>query len=72
MNENGISCEIVQKIFKYLYKIRELVPSEIFEHDEMLEHFKNILNKVEGVKKISKRRYRVNAEKKSHLLYIQC
>ena len=49
-----------------------MVPSEIFEHDEMLEHFKNILNKVEEVKKISKRRYRVNAEKKSHLLYIQC
>ena len=36
----------------------------------MLEHFQNILNQVEGVKKISKRRYRVYAEERTDLLYI--
>ena len=50
------------KKFKCLYKIRELVPGEIFGHDEMIEHFDNIINQVEGTNKIIRRKYRVVAE----------
>ena len=62
--------EIVEKKFKCLYKIRELVPGEIFGHDEMIEHFYNILNQIEGVKKIAKRNYRVVAEEQTDLFYL--
>ena len=46
------------------------MPGEIFGHDEMIEHFFNILNQVEGVRKIAKRKYRVVAEEQTDLFYM--
>lgn len=53
-----------------LYKVRELLPGEIFGHDELLHHFNTVLATGDGRKSIPKRDYRVVAVDKADVLFI--
>jgi hypothetical protein len=39
----GREWKVVNTKKKCLYRVRDLMPGEIFGHDELLEHFDNVL-----------------------------
>ena len=53
-----------------MYKVRDIGPGEMFGHEELLLHFENVLRTGDGKQKIPRRQYRVIAEDKTDLLFL--
>jgi hypothetical protein len=51
----GREWKVVNTKKKCLYRVRDLMPGEIFGHDELLEHFDNVLQTGQGSLKIPRR-----------------
>ena len=66
----GRQWKLVNTKKKCLYRVRDLKPGEIFGHDELLEHFDNVLQTGQGSLNIPRRQYRMVAAEKSDVMYI--
>ena len=55
---------------RVIYKVRDIVPGEVFGHDELIEHFENVSRTGEGQRRIPTRRYRVVAQDRADVFFI--
>ena len=68
--QGGHLWEITKTKKRVLYKIRELVPGEIFGHDELIEHYEYVKLTGNGDKPVPIRKYRVVALDRADVFYI--
>ena len=62
--------KIIKTKRRCMYKVRDVGPGEILGHEELLLHFENVCKTGDGKQKVPKRQYRVIAEEKSDLFFL--